>query len=270
MRKNKAWTGCAAGTAPSGPATCSAPPTPQWPSGGSRNAPKPWKTSPSASTKPGTAMTEPHHSRNRPPASAHPKPDQHPVSKAPATEEAEPLSPALDKTFKIGLVLKGLDGVLEVIGGILLLFLSPQAIQHVVRALTAHELSEDPHDMIARYLLHTTAHLHHGTTLFGAIYLLSHGIAKVVLVALVLRDKLWAYPWLIGLLLAFIAYQLYQITAVHFSAGLTALTVFDAFLVWLTWREYRSKRAQQQARAAVAAPSPGGHRAARPQSERRT
>ena len=165
---------------------------------------------------------------------------------------AKPLSPALDKTFKIGLVLKGLDGVLEVIGGILLLFLSPQAIQHLVHVLTAHELSEDPHDMIARYLLHTTAHLHHGTTLFGAIYLLSHGIAKVVLVALVLRDKLWAYPWLIGLLLAFIAYQLYQITAVHFSVGLTLLTIFDAILVWLTWREYRARRGKQH-RVKVAA-----------------
>jgi len=186
---------------------------------------------------------------------------QRATTQAPAEDTPKPLSPALDKTFKIGLVLKGLDGVLEVAGGILLLFLSPQAIQHIVRVLTAHELSEDPHDLIARYLLHTTAHLHHGATLFGAIYLLSHGIAKIVLVALVLRDKLWAYPWLIGLLLAFIAYQLYQITVVHFSAGLTALTIFDAILVWLTWREYRAKRAQQhQAGAPVIAPSPDGHR----------
>jgi uncharacterized membrane protein len=184
------------------------------------------------------------------------------AAKAPAPGAAKPLSPALDKTFKIGLVLKGLDGVLEVAGGILLLFLSPQAIEHVVRVLTAHELSEDPHDLVARYLLHTASHLHHGTTLFGAIYLLSHGIAKIVLVALVLKDKLWAYPWLIALLLAFIAYQLYQIIAVHFSLGLAALTIFDAALVWLTWREYRAKR---QARAPVTAPSPDGHRPARPQ-----
>lgn len=161
---------------------------------------------------------------------------------------AKPLSPALDKTFRIGLVLKGLDGILEVIGGILLLFLSPHAIQHVVRVLTAHELSEDPHDLIARYLLHSTSHLSTSITIYGAIYLLAHGIAKVVLVAFVLRDKLWAYPWLIVLLLVFIAYQLYQITAVQFSIGLTALTIFDAVLVWLTWREYRARRAQQHNR----------------------
>jgi uncharacterized membrane protein len=166
---------------------------------------------------------------------------------------AKPLSPALDKTFKIGLVLKGLDGVLEIIGGILLLFLTPQAIEHLVRALTAHELTEDPHDVVARYLLHTASHLNHGTTLFGAIYLLSHGAAKIVLVAFVLKDKLWAYPWLIALLLAFIAYQLYQIIVVHFSLGLTALTIFDTALVWLTWREYRSKRAAR----AHAPPAPG-------------
>jgi uncharacterized membrane protein len=158
---------------------------------------------------------------------------------------ARPVSPALDKTFKISLVLKGLDGILEIIGGILLLFVSPHAIQHIVRTLTAHELSEDPHDLIARYLLHSTSHLNRGLTIYGAIYLLAHGLAKVVLVGLVLRGKLWAYPWLIGLLGAFIAYQLYQITAVRFSVGLTALTVFDAALVWLTWREYRARRAGQ-------------------------
>lgn len=212
-------------------------------------------------------MTDPRRPDSRPvPGSPGHKQGAAPVTatRVPEHDAAKPLSPALDKTFKIGLVLKGLDGVLEVVGGILLLFLSPQAIEHVVRMLTAHELSEDPHDLVARYLLHTASHLNHGTTLFGAVYLLSHGIAKIVLVALVLKDKLWAYPWLIGLLLAFIAYQLYQIIAVHFSAGLTALTIFDAFLVWLTWREYRAKRARpHRARAPAAAPSPGGHRPAR-------
>jgi uncharacterized membrane protein len=80
---------------------------------------------------------------------------------------------------------------------------------------------------------------------FAAVYLLSHGLSKVVLVALVLRDKLWAYPWLIALLGVFIAYQLYVLIFVKFSWSLTALTVFDVFLVWLTWREYQAKRARR-------------------------
>src|SRR5258708_17465189 len=97
------------------------------------------------------------------------KPDLMTSAKPAARAAPPPLPPALDKTFKIGLVLQGLDEVLELARGILLLFLSPHAIEHLARLLTAHELSEDPHDLIARYLLHTTAHLSHGTTIFGAI-----------------------------------------------------------------------------------------------------
>jgi uncharacterized membrane protein len=153
------------------------------------------------------------------------------------------LSPGLDRTFRIGLLLKAADGVLEIVAGALLLIVSPSTIDHIARSLTAHELSEDPHDRIAQFILHTTGQLSSGATLFAAIYLLSHGVSKVVLVALVLRNKLWAYPWLIALLGVFITYQLYVLILVRFSWSLTALTVFDVLLVWLTWREYQAKRA---------------------------
>jgi uncharacterized membrane protein len=189
--------------------------------------------------------------------------------KAAAQATPKALSPALDKTFKVGLVLKGLDGILEVASGILLLILSPTSIEHIARSLTAEELSQDPHDLIANYLLHTTSHLSSGVTLFGAIYLLSHGISKIVLVALVLRDKLWAYPWLIVLLLAFIGYQIYRLAWVHFSVGLTALTVFDAALVWLTWREYRSKRAHRHQVITASRKSAATHRRATPRPNTR-
>jgi uncharacterized membrane protein len=64
---------------------------------------------------------------------------------------------------------------------------------------------------------------------------------KVLLVVAVLRDKLWAFPWMIGFLIVFIGYQIYQIS-VAFSIGLILLTVFDAFIVWLTVIEYRKHR----------------------------
>ena len=155
------------------------------------------------------------------------------------------MSPGLDRTFRIGLLLKAADGVFEIVAGALLLIVSPSTIDRIARSLTAHELSEDPHDRISHFILQTTGHLSSGATVFAAVYLLSHGVSKVVLVALVLRDKLWAYPWLIALLGAFIGYQLYVLILVKFSWSLTALTVFDAFLVWLTWREYRAKRARR-------------------------
>jgi uncharacterized membrane protein len=159
------------------------------------------------------------------------------------------VSPVLDRTFKVGLVLKAADGVLEIVAGALLVFISPSTIERLAHTVTAHELGEDPHDRFANYILHTTAHLGSGTTLFGAIYLLSHGISKVILVALVLRNKLWAYPCPMGLLGVFIGYQLYVMVFVAFSWGLAALTAFDVLLVWLSWREYQARRAERLAAA---------------------
>ncbi len=159
------------------------------------------------------------------------------------TTEPPPASrpDGLDRTFRITVTLKGLDGLLEVIGGIALLFVSPASINHLVRWATAHELAQDPHDVIARHLLHAASQVSSSTTLYGAVYLLIHGVSKVVLVVLLLREKLWAYPWMIGLLALFVAYQSYRLTE-KFTVGLTLLTLFDVFVAWLTWREYERKR----------------------------
>lgn len=148
---------------------------------------------------------------------------------------------SLDRAFRITVTLKGLDGLLEVVGGVVLLIVSPASIEHFVRFLTAHELAQDPHDFIARHLLHSASGLSRSATVYGGIYLLSHGLTKVVLVVLVLRGKLWAYPLIIGLLLAFIVYQVYRLTY-KVTFGLVVLTLFDMLVVWLTWREYRIKR----------------------------
>jgi uncharacterized membrane protein len=152
-----------------------------------------------------------------------------------------PLSRSLDDTFKVTITIKGLDGAFEIIGGAVLTFVRPHTIDQIARSLTQHELSQDPHDFIARHILRSAGQLNHGGTLFAALYLLSHGVAKVVLVIAVLRDQLWAYPSMIVLLGAFIAYQLYRLSD-HLTIGLTLLTIFDAFVVWLTWREYQQKR----------------------------
>ena len=151
---------------------------------------------------------------------------------------------SLDRVFEIGIIVKGLDGVLEAIGGLLLLAVTPATINQIMVRLTQHELSEDPNDFIANRLLGYTHGLTGSAVTFAAVYLLVHGIVKIVLVAALLRNQSWAYPWMMGFLVIFIGYQLYRL-ALSPTFWLAALTVFDALMVWLTWREWRRHTADR-------------------------
>ena len=150
----------------------------------------------------------------------------------------------LDRTFFISLILKGLDGVLELVGGVLLLLVSPEKINSITRLLTQREINEDPHDLVDTHLRILTANLDVNAAIFAAVYLLLHGLVKVVLVWAVLKGHIRAYPWMIAFLIAFILYQGYEMIA-HFSIGLAFLSAFDLFITYLTWREYGIKKQQR-------------------------
>jgi uncharacterized membrane protein len=143
--------------------------------------------------------------------------------------------------FDVGVIGKGIDGVLEIAGGVLLVALTRSQITGIVATLTQHELSEDPRDLLARALVQASAHLSASTQLFGAVYLLVHGAIKVGLVAALLRRKPWAYPWAIVAFLLFLLYQLYRYTHTK-SLGLLALSALDVFVILITWLEYRRLR----------------------------
>ena len=147
---------------------------------------------------------------------------------------------ALDTTFNVTLVLKGLDGLLELVGGLLLLVFSPASIDALARRLTQHELSQDPRDFWAHHVLHLTGNLHE-TQAFGALYLLVHGIVKIVVVVGLFRRERWSYPVAFVFLGGFVIYQVYRMTYAP-SVGLALLTAFDLLIIWLTWLEYRRHR----------------------------
>lgn len=143
--------------------------------------------------------------------------------------------------FRIAILLKGLDGALEIFGGAVLLTIGPASILRVVAFLTQGELAEDPHDLVANYALQVAQHLSISTEHFAALYLLIHGAIKLVLVGALLRGKIWVYPVAIIVFAAFIAYQLYRFTLTH-SVGLIALSIFDLVVISLVWVEYQHLR----------------------------
>lgn len=147
----------------------------------------------------------------------------------------------IHRVFEIGIILKGLHAILELVGGVLLYTVSINSINWFLTALSSAELLEDPHDVISNFLLTSAQSLSIGSKSFAAFYLLSHGLIKVVLVAGLLRNKYWAYPASLIVLGLFVVYQVYRFTFTH-SLWLVALTVFDLVVIWLIWHEYKLVR----------------------------
>jgi uncharacterized membrane protein len=149
---------------------------------------------------------------------------------------------ALHVLFLIGVIGKGVDGLLEILGGLTLFIVTPGQIQSLAQTLTLHELSEDPNDFIATYLLNNAAGLTAGTERFAATYLLWHGAVKIVLVAALLRKREWGYVAGIAAFSLFVVYQIYRYLHTQ-SPELLALSVIDVFVITLTWFEFKRLRA---------------------------
>lgn len=161
-----------------------------------------------------------------------------PPAKPVATRRSERV---LHLLFDIGVVLKGVDGILEIAGGVLLLLIKPAQLHHIVRILTQHELVEDPHDAVANFVLHNAGDLSTAAVTFASIYLLWHGVVKVGLVTGLLRKVRWAYPVAIAAFVLFLVYQMYRWSHTHASL-LLVLSMLDVVVIALTWFEYRRLR----------------------------
>lgn len=143
--------------------------------------------------------------------------------------------------FLVSVWFKGLDGLLELIGGIALFAVTPGLILHVIRFLTQDEIAEDPRDLIANALRRSARHLTFATEHFMAVYLLVHGVVKVVLVWALLARVLVAYPISMVIFACLIVYQLYRYTFTH-GAGLLFLSGLDFVVIALIFLEYRALR----------------------------
>ncbi len=148
----------------------------------------------------------------------------------------------LHRTFVLSIGAKGLFGLFEMLGAVGAYFISPEQIRAFTEWFTAKELQLEPNNVIAQFILHLGARATTSETHFVALYLIVHGLTKVVLVWALLRDKAWAYPWMMVALVVFIVSQTIDLIAA-FSLGVLLLTIFDIFILWLTWREYKLHRA---------------------------
>lgn len=148
-----------------------------------------------------------------------------------------------ETVYKIGVGIKGFDGVVELVTGILLIF-SPHT-PHRLLQRAAVEASEHRGSLF-RILEHTVIKLDAdlgGQTLFFVIlFLIAHGVIKLVLVYCLFREYYRAYPYALVLLVILLFIQVMPLFKDPTSLGLWFFTVLDVVIIYLVWGEYQDLR----------------------------
>lgn len=147
----------------------------------------------------------------------------------------------LERIFRFSITLSGLYAVLETILGITILKVNPQVMNRIVLALLHQKLSINPGDFIATHLLRATQQFAVGGKHSASLYLLSHGVSKLIVVLSLLRNKLWSYPFLILMSSGFILFQGYRFVLTH-SLVMIFLILCDIVVIVLTWLEYGKQK----------------------------
>jgi uncharacterized membrane protein len=147
-----------------------------------------------------------------------------------------------DRWFVISVFLKGVISAFEMLVGILVLVIPPQAVIGFLIDMSEDALADNPDSFLAVHSLEALQHLPPLAQGFIAVYLFSRGFLKLLLVVALLRNQLWAYPAAIGVLGLFVCYQAYEVVK-HHSPIVLLLSVFDLIVMWFIWREYRIVRA---------------------------
>lgn len=170
--------------------------------------------------------------------------------------ERFPAATPLHRAFEISLLLKAGFAVLEAAGGVIAFFVSQRFLLRLIVDLTQQGRILYPDNAVAMSLLHAAQNFSISTRHFVGLYLLAHGLIKLVTLIALWRGKIWSYPLAMLVFALFILYQLYRFSFSH-SPWLLLLTGFDLAVLGLIGNEYRAQR-RQQALAAAASPRARG------------
>ncbi|MEK7562591.1 MAG: DUF2127 domain-containing protein [Patescibacteria group bacterium] len=147
----------------------------------------------------------------------------------------------IDRTFEISVLLKAFFGFFEILGGILFAISDKFILNNFIIHMAQQEIAEDPSDLIANFLIKSADNLANGTQIFAVVYLIFHGAVNIFLAVSLLKNKIWAYPWAMGLFSGFVIYQVYRYFHTY-SLSLLFLMLFDVFIIIIIWLEYKRKK----------------------------
>jgi uncharacterized membrane protein len=139
--------------------------------------------------------------------------------------------------FQISLIIKEIDAIIEMLGGVLVWFTSKAVLVNFILDTFQNTLTDNPKDFVSNFIVNSASDFSVSSQYFLGAYLFLHGIIKIFLIINLFNKKLWAYPATIIVFSLFIAYQLYIFNISH-SMWTLSFTLFDILIVLLAGHEF--------------------------------
>jgi uncharacterized membrane protein len=155
---------------------------------------------------------------------------------------ASPGARRTELLFRIALLVKAIDGAVELIAAVVLLLVSGATVHRLIDDVLSRDLLGPPDGSLARHFVAGTAEFASGNRTFAVVYLGLHGVVKLALVAALLRKWMPAYPVAVVVLGLFVIYEIYRATQTG-SVLLPVLAAVDVAIIVMIVREYRVLRA---------------------------
>jgi uncharacterized membrane protein len=137
------------------------------------------------------------------------------------------------------IAIKGFDGGLETLAGLVIWITGPQRLYRWVVRITAPELFNGEHQKAVHAIRKGAEHLVVTGGRFVVFYLLVHGILKLALAMVLLRGGgRWIFPVGAAILTGFIAFMSYRLSQ-EWSNWLLGFALFDTLTLTLVLNEWR-------------------------------
>lgn len=144
--------------------------------------------------------------------------------------------------YLITIGIKGFDGALETIFGLIVLFVGKTRLYAYAIHITAPEITGHPVTHAGHMIRHNADTLMQASAAFVITYLLIHGILKLgIAISLIRERSLWIFPVSAVILTGFVIFMLYKL-ALHRSGWLLAFAIFDLVTIALVLNEWRNFR----------------------------
>jgi uncharacterized membrane protein len=143
--------------------------------------------------------------------------------------------------FEISVLIKALGSIGEMVAGAAIAFVPSTLVLNTALFLSQGDIGGDADDFVARGLVDVAHWLLISNSLLIGAYLFARGFIQFLLVIALFKNKLWAYPAMLAVLLLFVITQAYQIYLSH-SILASVITLIDIVTIYFVWKEYNIVR----------------------------